>query len=353
MRPQRLIMGAVMAASIWTANPEAQAPAPRFRMIVIGELKTENGSEEIHRPFVEAGTSWLNKLAQDSGFTVAYLNSPNTLTDAMLAGIDLIWQMNYTPYRWTAPAKAAFEKYLAAGKGGWVGNHHAALYGPVLTQDSWPFFHKLLGEINYRNYISKFASGDVRVEDAAHPVFKGVPAVFNVSTEEWYTWDKSPRPKVRVLANVDENSYKFVSASESGIKMGDHPVVWTYEGYSARNLFVFMGHHPNLFQNAAYTTMMRNAIFWAANKQTTAIPGPVRPDERADAMTLRQEGRYILLPAESLRDVMVLDAAGRKLYHARGESLTGRIDRSGWGAGAYLIRAFTAKGPVSQWLNLD
>jgi hypothetical protein len=65
------------------------------------------------------------------------------------------------------------------------------------------------------------------------------------------------------------------------------------------------------------------------------------------------EGRFILLPAAKLRDIMVLDAAGRKLYHARGESLTGRIDRSGWGAGTYLIRAISAKGPVSRWLNLD
>lgn len=192
------------------------------------------------------------------------------------------------------------------------------------------------------------------MEDAAHPVFKDVPQVFNVTTEEWYTRDRSPRPKVRVLANVDENSYKFTDASQSGIKMGDHPVVWTYEGYQARNLFIFMGHHPNLFQNAAYTTLLRNALFWAANKETTgARPGSKFNAEKTGALDLRWDTRLIVLPAGSLREVMVLDASGRALYHARGESPAGRIDRSGWGAGDYLLRATTATGAVSRWIRLD
>jgi type 1 glutamine amidotransferase len=87
----------------------------------------------------------------------------------------------------------------------------------------------------------------------------GVPASFVVTTDEWYTWDKSPRPNVHVLANVDENSYK----PASNIKMGDHPVVWTNEAYKGKNLYIFMGHHPNLFQNPAYVTLLKNAINWA------------------------------------------------------------------------------------------
>lgn len=250
----------------------AEAAAPRFHMLVIAELLDPNNpdGDEIHRPYVEAAKIWLGKLAADSGFTVSYLESPNTITDDMLSKVDIIWQMNYTPFRWSASAKAAFEKYMEEGRGGWLGDHHATLYGSAVTNEKWPYFFDLIGGINYKNYISKFASGNVRVEDSAHPVLKGVPATFKVTTEEWYIWDKSPRPKVHVLANVDENSYKFADPAESGIKMGDHPVVWTNESFKARNLYVFMGHHPNLFDNAAYTTLLRNAIMWVADK-----PAPV------------------------------------------------------------------------------
>ena len=37
-----------------------------------------------------------------------------------------------------------------------------------------------------------------------------------VPDDEWYTYDKSPRPNVHVLANVDESSY----TPASDIKMG-------------------------------------------------------------------------------------------------------------------------------------
>jgi uncharacterized protein len=315
----------LMAFSASATSARAATPAPRFRMLVIAELidPSDPKGDEVHRPFVEAGKIWLNQLSKDSNFTVTYIESPNTLTDTLLAKVELIWQMNYTPFRWNATAKSAFEKYIDGAKGGWIGDHHASLYGSAVTGETWPWYFKFIGEINYKNYISKFASGTVRVEDSAHPVLKGVPATFPVSTEEWYIWDKSPRAKVRVLANVDETSYKFVSASESGIKMGDHPVIWTNEAYKARNLYIFMGHHPNLFQNTAYTTLIRNSIFWAANKPaTTAIAnadsnaGGLRTGKhlsQAVKISVRADNQVVSFsaPGEKPHDVSVLDASGR------------------------------------------
>jgi type 1 glutamine amidotransferase len=91
---------------------------------------------------------------------------------------------------------------------------------------------------------------------------KNIPSSFLITKEEWYTWDKNPRPNVHVIANVDESSY----SPPSDIKMGDHPVIWTNESCKARNIYIFMGHHPDLFRNQAYTALVRNAIFWAAGR---------------------------------------------------------------------------------------
>jgi type 1 glutamine amidotransferase len=65
-----------------------------------------------------------------------------------------------------------------------------------------------------------------------------------------------------VLASVGENSY----SPDSKIKMGDHPVIWTNEQYKARNIYIFMGHHADLFENPAFATIFRNSIFWAAHQ---------------------------------------------------------------------------------------
>jgi len=247
------------------SGSEPDAGLPPIRMLAIGQL-TANGQPEIHAPFVKAATVWLDNLAQHSNLVVTHVESPNALTDDELTHYDLIFQLNYVPFGWNTTAQAAFQKYISEGRGGWVGLHHASLYGPEVTPSSetpWTWYYDFIGQINYENYIASFASATVHVEESAHPIFKGVPATFVVTTDEWYVWDKSPRPHVHVLATVDESSY----SPPSDIKMGgDHPVVWSNEAYKAKNLYIFVGHHPNLFQNTAYMTLLQNAIFWAGTK---------------------------------------------------------------------------------------
>lgn len=233
-----------------------------IRVLAIGQL-TVGADPEIHAPFVMAAKTWL---ASEPGLMVTNIESPDTFSDEMLGGYDLILQLNYTPFHWKDSARTAFENYVTSGKGGWVGLHHAGLYGPSVQpkdEAAWTWFFNFFGKINYQNYIASFASAKVRVEETGHAIFAGVPAEFTVTTDEWYAWDKSPRPNVHVLANVDEGSY----TPDSNVKMGaDHPVIWTNDAYKARNLYIFMGHHPNLFQNTAYVSLLRNAIHWAGTK---------------------------------------------------------------------------------------
>ena len=119
-----------------------------------------------------------------------------------------------------------------------------------------------MGNIIYKNYIPGFAKAKVNVEDANHPIMKGVPSSFMVEKEEWYTYNKSPRPNVHVIASVDESTY----TPDSNIKMGDHPVIWTNPNFPARNVYIFMGHSPVLFNSDVYKRIFTNAIFWAAGR---------------------------------------------------------------------------------------
>ena len=234
----------------------AQEKAPQFRVIALAE----HGG--IHQPFVDAAKIWLEKLAKESNFTVDYIEDTEKINDAFLAKYKLFIQLNYPPYNWTDTAKAAFVKYIEEGKGGWIGFHHATLLGEFDGFPIWPWFRDFMGGIRFKNYVATFVTGTVNVEDKNHPVMKGVPASFVIDNEEFYTYDKSPRPNVRVLASVDERTY--TPATE--IKMGDHPVVWTNEHVKARNVYIFMGHHADLFQNPAYVQLVKNAIFWAAGE---------------------------------------------------------------------------------------
>ena len=228
--------------------------APRFHVIAL----YENGGHHIE--YTKAARPWLDKLAADSNFTIDYIQNTDLIDSAFLSKYQLFIQLDYPPYAWKDKAVKAFEDYINNGRGGWIGFHHATLLGEFDGYPMWNWFSGFMGGIVYKNYIATFAKAKVNVEDATHPVMKGVPPSFMVEKEEWYTYNKSPRPNVHVLASVDESTY----TPDSDIKMGDHPVIWTNPNVKARNVYIFMGHSPVLFDSDVYKTIFCNAIFWAS-----------------------------------------------------------------------------------------
>ena len=246
-----LIFLLVNAGALWAQK------IPRFKVIAL----YENGGH--HIDYSKAAVLWLDKLAAEQNFSIDYIQNTDQIDSALLSRYQLFIQLDYPPYAWKDKAVKAFENYIDSGKGGWIGFHHATLLGEFDGYPLWPWFYKFMGEIKFKNYIAKFAKGKVNVEDQKHPVMKGVSPSFWVEKEEWYTYDKSPRPNVKVLATVDESTYE----PKDGITMGDHPVVWTNPAYKARNIYIFMGHSPILFNSKDYTTLFKNAIFWAVGKK--------------------------------------------------------------------------------------
>jgi len=234
----------------------AMAGRPRFSALVL----YENGGH--HIDYSLRAKVWLDQLALDSNFKIDYRTNTDDITQAVLSRYGLIIQLDYAPYAWRPAAMAAFQDYIDQGRGGWIGFHHATLLGEFDGYPMWNWFSNFMGGIRWKDYIARFARATVHVEDHQNPIMAGIPDTFTVQKEEWYTYDKSPRPNVHVLASVDESSY----FPDTAIKMGDHPVIWTNEHVKARNLYMFMGHSPILFDDTVYKRIFTNAIFWAAEK---------------------------------------------------------------------------------------
>jgi type 1 glutamine amidotransferase len=244
------------AALLSTDVITAQSLHPKFKVIAIAE------AGGIHKPFVDAAKIWLQKEAQAGQFSVDYIQDTNQINDEFLSRYQLFIQLNYPPYGWHPTAAAVFEHYINDGLIGWIGFHHATLLGEFDGFPIWPWFQSFMGGIRFTKYIPTFVSATVKVEDPGHPAMRGLSRSFQIRDEEWYTYDKLPRPNVHVLASVDEDTYTPASA----IKMGDHPVVWTNPHFKARNIYIFMGHRPEHFQNPSFTMLFHNAILWAARR---------------------------------------------------------------------------------------
>lgn len=250
-----LIFSLLLLSFVASAQPTRKAP--RFRVLALYQVGG------YHAAYTAVARTWLDSLATDSNFAIDYIRTPGPIDSAFLSKYQLFIQLDYPPYGWPHKAVKAFKAYILDGRGGWIGFHHATLLGQFDGFPMWKWFSWFMGGITYKNYIATFARAAVNVEDPDNPVMKGVPPSFVIKKEEWYTYDKSPRPNVRLLATVDESTYQ----PDSDIKMhGDHPVIWTNPHVKARNIYIFMGHSPVLFSNKAYTTIFRNAIFWAAGR---------------------------------------------------------------------------------------
>ncbi|MBN9384058.1 MAG: ThuA domain-containing protein [Chitinophagaceae bacterium] len=282
---QRLFTGLDSAMTRAMDDIYKEVNLPRFRALVL----YENGGW--HVKYSWRARNWLERQAVDSNFAIDYLTHTDSINDELLSRYRLIIQLDYVPYGWKPAAEAAFKKYIEEGRGGWVGFHHATLLGEFDHFPMWPWFHDFMGGIRWKDYIARFAKATVRLEDHRHPVLHGIPDSFVVRKEEWYTYDRSPRPNVHVLASVDESTY----SPDTTVKMGDHPVIWTNEKVRARNVYIFMGHDPILLDDTVYKHLFANSISWAAETPAYSAPALIPATAGAASPAARLHPRYRVL----------------------------------------------------------
>jgi type 1 glutamine amidotransferase len=212
-----------------------------------------------HLKMMSAAKPFLEKIAAANNFSIDISDDTAKINDENLKKYQVFIQLQQAPFDLSYSQQDAIQKFVEQGKG-WVGIHAAGLPGKSFVgpdKKYWQWYEDFLGGISYSPHPA-FQKGIVQVEDRKHPVMKNLPDRFEVP-DEWYEFDKSPRPNVHVLAVADESSYK------QNKPMGDHPIMWTNEKYK-RMVYIGIGHDASLCNDKNYTTLITNAILWAAEK---------------------------------------------------------------------------------------
>lgn len=245
-----IAFGAVSCSA--TKKDGQPASTPQRHVLVISEGAGQHG------PFTKAAMEWLRNYGEENNFSITEINRATPITEEYLKDVGAIIQLDFPPYTWPEEAEKAFVKYIEEGQGGWIGFHHATLLGEFDGYPMWDWFSDFMGGIRFNNYVAELCDGEVVVEDSTHPVMAGVDPKFVLEDDEWYTYDKSPRPNVHVLASVDENSYP----ESVTVRMGDHPVIWVNDGKKAKNIYFQFGHSPKLLESDQFVRLFSNAINW-------------------------------------------------------------------------------------------
>jgi len=196
--------------------------------------------------------NWMLKITEDS----AYFTSDNlcqfNVIVFLLTGGDILDEKG----------KRAFKEYILDG-GGFV-TIHTGTY----TMQEWPWFSNLIGA----GFVGHppVQQGKLIIEDNSHPSTSFTDEKETVWTEEWYSFDRSPRSSAHVLISVDENSYDvddnrwFEGINQ---RMGDHPVTWYHEKEGGRIFQTALGHEASAYQNEFMKKHITGAILWAGHTE--------------------------------------------------------------------------------------
>lgn len=211
-------------------------------------------------PGIAAATAALRAIVAKRGWSSFVTENGAVFNAAQLARFKVVVGNNTSGDNLLPAQKAAFRRYVEQG-GGFVGIHGAG--GDPSYSWRW-YVETLIGaQFAGHTLFPQFQRAAIRIEDRTHPATRHLGPTW-VRTDEWYSFARSPRGQVHVLATIDERSYRPKMAGFSVAMGADHPVVWTHCVGRGRVFYSALGHTLSSYAEPAYVAMLSGAISWAA-----------------------------------------------------------------------------------------
>ncbi len=208
------------------------------------------------------GIAAIQKLGAENRFHVDATEDAGWFTPTNLARYRVVVFLNTSGDILNDAQQTAFRDYIE--RGGGLAAVHAAVAGDVATEGGWPWYGEALCA-RFTNH-SAIVEAAIDIEDARNPSTAGLPRRW-VRSDEWYNFIESPRGKVRVLASLDETTFK-------GGTMGmDHPIAWCKPIGRGRLWFTALGHTEESFTEPLFLQHLLGGIQVAAGVK----PADFRP----------------------------------------------------------------------------
>jgi len=246
-----LVLTAVVAAQAGCAAEEsaggARAAAVRFRVLVFAKT---TGYRHRSIPVAEAT---IRGLGREHRFAVDQTEDERRFTQRNLARYAALVFLSSTGEPLAPGAHRRALRHYIRHRGGFLGIHAASdsLY-------DWPWYVGLVGA-SFRRHAPGTVPADVVVEDRRAAATRALPHVWR-RVDEWYAFRSNPRPRVHVLASLDERSYDPQDAA-----MGrDHPIAWCHRYDGGRSVYTAMGHTSDSYRDPRFIAHLLGAIEMAA-----------------------------------------------------------------------------------------
>lgn len=266
-----MLFFAILITAVFTALNASAQSKKKFNVIAFYTGRADLA----HISFVHEANRWFPEMARKYNFTYDSTNNWTNMNPAFLAKYQVVVFLDTRP---DAPEqRAAFEQYMKKG-GAWMGFHFSAFaLTPSAFPQNWDWYHNgFLGSGQYVSNTWHPTPAILRVEDAKHPVTKGLPQTFKTNPNEWYRWEHDLRknPDIDILLSVDSTSFPLGNGPKQYEiwHSGYYPVAWTNKKY--RMVYFNIGHNDmdydggtnkelsQTFANGDVDKMIINSLFW-------------------------------------------------------------------------------------------
>lgn len=215
----------------------------------------------IHKEAIPVAKEMLRQMAGEHGWSVVVSDSGALFNAEDLARFDVVVWNNVSGDVLLPEQREAFRSWLENG-GGFVGLHAAG----DNSHEVWPWYQDNVIRAHFDGHpvFPQFQQARLRVEQPADPLVAALPDPW-VRTDEWYTFDDSPRAAdLRVLVTIDENSYSPEAFGFLSLRMGeDHPLIWKHCVGEGRVFYSALGHTAGTYTEPEYRELLARAIAWA------------------------------------------------------------------------------------------
>lgn len=199
---------------------------------------------------IDAARDAMTTLASATrAFTVTTTEDLSTLSTTGLASYDvLFFALTSGELALSDAQKAAVLGFVNSGNG-FLGVHSA-----TDTLYAWPEYGALVGAYFREHPWTQRAT--VLVENTAHPATEGLGTQFTL-TEEFYTFQENPRPRVQVLLRLDAASVGTT---------GDYPLAWVKTSGSGRVYYNALGHFADTWRDPRFQQQLTGSIRWLCQR---------------------------------------------------------------------------------------
>ena len=203
---------------------------------------------------IPTGIQTLRDLGTQLGYGVDATEDSTRFSESGLAPYAAVVFMSTTGDILNEAQQAAFEKFIASGKG-FVGVHAAAD-----TEYEWPFYRALVG----RQFVQhpEHQAGTILPVTLDFPGMAGFGDSVRLF-EEWYEYSEPYADDLTYLYRVDTNSYSQ-RGGKGASKMGEfHPLGWYHEHGGGRAFYTGIGHMDETFAMPFFRDHLAAGLAWA------------------------------------------------------------------------------------------